>query len=154
MQDKLIFKVNLNKLEKFAKILSKHLSKGDCLALHGDLGAGKTTFTSFLVKALGIKEKISSPSFTLVNEYSSDNLIVNHIDAYRLAAQDDLGIEEFLTNSLVIIEWPENVSSFLPKKCLRISFKYLNDEEREISLEVPENYKQLIKELKEEIENY
>ncbi len=142
MQDKLVFKVNLNRLKEIANVLSKYLKEGDCLALYGNLGAGKTTFTSFLVKALNIEEKVSSPTFTLINEYSSSNMVIKHIDAYRLSMQDDIGIEEFLTNSLVIIEWPENLEKFLPSNHMKIFFEYSNDEERELTFKITGNYKQ------------
>lgn len=81
------------------------------LLLKGNLGAGKTTFTQFLLKKLGSKDEVSSPTYSIVNEYSSPKGKIFHFDLYRLKNIDevyDIGIEEYLDNSfLCIIEWPE-----------------------------------------------
>lgn len=81
------------------------------LLLKGNLGAGKTTFTQFLLKKLGSEDEVSSPTYSIVNEYSSPKGKIFHFDLYRLKNIDevyDIGIEEYLDNSfLCIIEWPE-----------------------------------------------
>lgn len=85
--------------------------KHNILLLKGNLGAGKTTFTQFLLKALGSSDEVNSPSYSIVNEYSTPQGKVFHFDLYRLKNIDevyDIGIEEYLDNAfLCIIEWPE-----------------------------------------------
>ncbi len=89
------------------------LKPGDIVTLNGDLGAGKTRFTCGAAKALGIREYITSPTFTIVNEYDSGNLLFYHFDLYRISSYEELseiGFEEYLEKQAVIfIEWAERV---------------------------------------------
>lgn len=100
---------------KIAFEFSKNLKKGDILALKGDLGVGKTAFTSGIVKGVGGTDCVSSPTFTIVNEYLKGNIPVYHFDLYRLNDEDDLydiGIDEYLYgNGICIFEWPEIVEN-------------------------------------------
>ncbi|MDP2630496.1 MAG: tRNA (adenosine(37)-N6)-threonylcarbamoyltransferase complex ATPase subunit type 1 TsaE [Candidatus Uhrbacteria bacterium] len=118
---------------RFAGQLVKELHGGDVLALQGNLGAGKTTFTQFLAKELGIKEQITSPTFVLMKLYTlpvSTNGITRlcHIDAYRLESSDELeaiGAQEYIgsPDTLSLIEWPEKVQGSVPKNAIWISFE-------------------------------
>ncbi|AZA75908.1 tRNA (adenosine(37)-N6)-threonylcarbamoyltransferase complex ATPase subunit type 1 TsaE [Chryseobacterium indoltheticum] len=85
--------------------------KHNILLLKGNLGAGKTTFTQFLIKNLGSKDEVNSPTYSIVNEYNSPKGKIYHFDLYRLKNIEevyDIGIEEYLDNAfLCIIEWPE-----------------------------------------------
>ena len=125
--------------EKVAIGLAITLRKGNAVALYGDLGSGKTTFTNFLVKALGLNARVQSPTFVIARKYKSDSLEVNHVDLYRLTSADeikDIGIEEILKEkgAITVIEWPELVEEFLPKNTIRIKFEYIDENSRKISI--------------------
>ena len=103
----------LEKLEDWQNVVNEILPKlkHPILLLKGNLGAGKTTFTQFLLKKLGSTDEVSSPTYAIVNEYDSPLGTIFHFDLYRLKTIDevyDIGIEEYLDNAyLCIIEWPE-----------------------------------------------
>lgn len=101
---------NINEWQKVVDSILPQL-KHNILLLKGNLGAGKTTFTQFLLKKLGSDDEVSSPTYSIVNEYNSPEGKIFHFDLYRLKNIDevyDIGIEEYLDNSfLCIIEWPE-----------------------------------------------
>ena len=103
--------------------LAGELSPGSVVALHGDLGAGKTCFVQGLAAALGIDEPITSPTYTLIGEYEG-RLPLHHIDLYRLSGPEEalgLGIEEYFdTNGITAIEWAERAEGILPPDLLHI----------------------------------
>ena len=112
------------------------------LALRGDLGAGKTTFTRELAKHLGVEEKVTSPTFVIMKVYQLlaeqkfRHLV--HIDCYRLESSselDHLGFEELVTDpeNLVVIEWPERVQDILPSNTKFIDFEFIDEFSRDIS---------------------
>lgn len=127
--------------------IGKKLEKGMCITLVGDLAGGKTTFTKGIGKALNIKEVINSPTFTILKIYDGD-LKLYHIDAYRLEGSEyDLGLDEYLDEGVMIVEWPVYYQDYLPNEYLEISFKYIDDNTREITLNpIGEKYKELVKE--------
>ena len=106
-------KFSINNLEEWNTVVQQILPeiKHPILLLKGNLGAGKTTFSQFLMRELGSKDEISSPTYSIVNEYDTPKGKVFHFDLYRLKSVDeayDFGIEEYLDNCyLSIIEWPE-----------------------------------------------
>lgn len=116
-----------------AKELARELRGGDVLALSGNLGSGKTTFTQGLARALGIVVNVTSPTFVLMNIYELLKPIngidgLCHIDTYRLESAQELqtiGAEEYIgrPDTLTIIEWPEKVKNLLPKDAIWISFE-------------------------------
>ena len=113
--------------------------KSNIIALIGELGAGKTTFTQGFAKGLGIKDRIISPTFVLVRQHKIPNSkgIFYHIDLYRLENPKDLkelGITEFWSNpeNIVLIEWAEKIKASLPKNTIWISFKSMSSNQREI----------------------
>ena len=115
--------------------LAKLLNKGSIITLKGDLAGGKTTFTKGIGKALNIKQIINSPTFNILKIYEGD-LPLYRIDAYRLeSCCYDLGISEYEDEGIMVIEWPEYYKDFLPSEYLEISFKYIDDNTREISFE-------------------
>jgi tRNA threonylcarbamoyladenosine biosynthesis protein TsaE len=109
--------------QNYAKKLAKSLKGGEIIALEGDLGAGKTTLIQYLAKALGVKEKVTSPTFVLMKiyeisnkKYGLRNLV--HVDCYRLDEPQELfylGIEEYLNkkDSIVAIEWADKIKKYL-----------------------------------------
>lgn len=106
---------------------------------HGDMGAGKTTFIKSLCEALGVKEAVTSPTFSIVNEYRGENVKIYHFDFYRLKNQTealDMGAEEyFYSDNYCFIEWPEKIPDMLPLHYINLSLKILNDGSREITVE-------------------
>jgi tRNA threonylcarbamoyladenosine biosynthesis protein TsaE len=119
--------------------LSSHLGAGDVLALFGDLGAGKTHLVKGICAGFGIPpEEVSSPTFTLVNEYRGAAVTVYHVDAYRIRSQAELyefGYEEyFFGDGLCLIEWPERVGTLLPENAIRLCIDHGGDDSRRISL--------------------
>lgn len=127
--------------------IGKKLQKGMCITLVGDLAGGKTTFTKGIGKALNIKEVINSPTFTILKIYNGD-LKLFHIDAYRLEGSEyDLGLDEYLEEGVMIVEWPVYYKDYLPDEYLEISFKYIDDNTREINFNpIGDRYKELIEE--------
>lgn len=108
---------------KIAQTFAKTLNPGDIVALLGDLGAGKTAFTSGIAAALGVKEQVVSPTFTIVNQYDGD-LTLFHFDAYRLenvAPSECDWMDDYLFGDGVsIIEWAQNIEAILPKGYIKI----------------------------------
>lgn len=113
---------NLSDTANLAFKIGKHLFPGAIITLEGDLGAGKTTFTQGLAKALNITKIVNSPTFTIIKEYDGD-LPLYHMDAYRLDDDlEDLGIDEyFYANGVCVIEWASKILSQIPDKRLHIN---------------------------------
>lgn len=110
----------------FARDFAKNLKKDDIIVLNGDLGAGKTKFTYGLLDYFGLGDEISSPTFTIVNEYQNEKIKIYHFDVYRLKNEDeflDIGGDEYFGNGLCIIEWGEIIKPILPYNTIFINFK-------------------------------
>lgn len=128
----------LSQADQEAEKLAKTLQGGEILALRGDLGSGKTTFTKALGKALGVRNTITSPTFVMMQEYqtgiktkSNEPVWLYHLDLYRTKNYKDvvaLGIEHYWGHpqTITVIEWAEKIESHLPKK--RIDLKFKRDE--------------------------
>ena len=116
----------------FAKNFAKNLSKDNIIVLSGDLGSGKTKFTQGILEFFGLDNEISSPTFTIVNEYKNKNISIYHFDVYRLNNEDDfwdIGGDEYFGNGICIIEWGEIIKPLLPPNTIWINFqKDENDE--------------------------
>mgnify|MGYP004642521013 FL=1 len=123
---------NSEETMNFASSLASKLNIGDVVVLSGELGAGKTKFTEGFLKYFGLDNEISSPTFTIVNEYKKDDLNIYHFDVYRLEDVDEfyaIGGEEYFASGICIIEWGEIIEDALPQNCIRIYFeKDLSDE--------------------------
>ncbi len=119
----------------YGRLFSKLLKGGDVVVLGGSLGAGKTTFAKGILKGLGWRKIVLSPSFTLIRQYPFRKLMVYHADLYRLnkASADNLGLEEFLyaPQALAIIEWGNKIIPELPS-FWEVRFSYVADEQRQI----------------------
>ena len=106
--------------EKIGEEFASKLVPGDVLCLYGDPGAGKSVFVRGLARGLGIKAYITSPTFTLVNEYDDGRIPLYHFDAYRLSdavTAEDSGLDEyFYYDGICAVEWPENIMDIIPGK--------------------------------------
>ena len=124
--------------EKVGEALGKILQPSSILAYEGDLGAGKTAFTRGLARGLGAKEQVTSPTYTIVNEYLSGRMPLFHFDMYRLASSDDLwdiGWEDYLERGGVCaVEWSENVAAAMEDP-ITVTIEKTGDERRTITIE-------------------
>ena len=122
--------------EKLAREFAKGLRAGDVVALVGDLGAGKTTFTKAAAEGLGVTEKLSSPTFTIVCEYESGRLPLYHFDVYRVNDEDELfeiGFDDYLHGKGVcLIEWANLVEDLLPENTIYVNLSYGSSENERI----------------------
>jgi tRNA threonylcarbamoyladenosine biosynthesis protein TsaE len=125
-------------------LLARELMPRTVVALYGELGAGKTEFVRGACAALGIETAdVSSPSFTIVNEYAGGRLPVYHFDAYRIKTSDEffeLGYEEYFGgDGICFVEWPERIESLLRGDVIRIRFEHVAPTERRISFVLEED---------------
>jgi tRNA threonylcarbamoyladenosine biosynthesis protein TsaE len=117
------------------------LGKGSVVALRGGLGAGKTCLAKGIARGLGIREELTSPTYTIVSEYAAGALPFYHIDAYRLEGDDDfqaLGGDEYLYGGgIAVVEWGDRIPASIPRSALIVSISILEDGRRGIDVEEP-----------------
>ena len=122
-----------------AKELAKELKPGDVVCLEGDLGAGKTTFTQGLAAALGVPGRVTSPTFCIVQEHQSPDVLLVHMDLYRLHGEEDveaIGWEDYLSRGAIIaVEWPERAGALLPSSAHHVAFHHKGEEKRRITID-------------------
>lgn len=126
--------------EAIAADLARTLRGGECIALNGDLGAGKTQFVRGLIQGLGGEgHAVSSPTFVLLNVYETPRLRVFHLDAYRVRGADDfdaIGFPELLEQGgVVVVEWADRVAALLPPTLIAIHMAHAGPEERILNIE-------------------
>ena len=131
---------NLEDTKDLAFKFASSLNGGEIVTLTGDLGAGKTTFTKSLALALGVKDDVTSPTFTLMNQYQGLKLKLYHFDMYRIEDITEIletGLTEYFGNSdaVCVIEWPQNISALLPKNLISINIEKLGEIERKFVIE-------------------
>ena len=118
------------------KKIAKDLKIGDVLVLSGDLGSGKTKLTEGILSFFGLADEISSPTFTIVNEYQTKSFPIYHFDVYRLNDSDEflaIGGDEYFEKGVSIIEWGEMIEDVLPEHYMKIAFERdLRDENKRI----------------------
>ena len=134
---------NLEEIDKVAGDFIQYISESDLqsniFAFYGKMGAGKTTFIKAICKALGVKDIVNSPTFTIINEYkSSRGFPIYHFDFYRinrLQEAYDIGVEEYFSgDGLCLIEWPEKIAEILPQDSISISITTNPDLSRTVSI--------------------
>ena len=123
------------------KILKRKGEAAFIVFLDGDLGTGKTTLVKEIIFALGVKEKVKSPTFTIIEPYELNNENIYHVDLYRIIDPTELeiiGLREYLNESkaIIFIEWPEKSYGYLKKFDLKISLKHLSENERKCRIEL------------------
>jgi len=112
--------------KKVAKEIARKIKEPTVIVLNGELGAGKTKFTEGFLSYFGLEKEISSPTFTIVNEYQNDKATIYHFDVYRLSDIDEfyaIGGEEYFSKGICIIEWGEIIKESLPKHYIKIEIK-------------------------------
>jgi len=123
--------------ENLAKKIASLLQGNEILALYGDLGAGKTAFTRGFADFFGLKDEVSSPTFSLVNEYEGTKFKIYHFDMYRISTIEDLestGFFDYLGKGVFIVEWSENIEKYLPSDAINISFQKTSENSRIINV--------------------
>lgn len=111
--------------KQYAKKIAENLKKGDVIVLSGELGAGKTKFVEGILSYFDLQNEISSPTFTIVNEYKNDKINIYHFDLYRLGdiyEFENIGGEEYFSKGICIFEWGELIEDILPNDYIKISF--------------------------------
>ena len=125
------------KTEELADKILKKLKIGDIIFLYGEIGVGKTTFIKYLINGFQKKNKlklteVTSPTFTLLNEYQINNIKINHYDLFRLKSLEEienLGLFENNKNLITLIEWPQIIKK-KPKNLIELNFKYEDDHQK------------------------
>ena len=129
--DKLIIK-DEKQTKKFGLLLADKLAPGSVVALIGDLGTGKTALTKYIAEGLGIKEVITSPTFTIVQEYHDGRIPLYHFDVYRINDVEEMyeiGYEEyFFGNGVCIVEWADLITEIMPEDAIVINITYGQNE--------------------------
>lgn len=123
----------------FAKNLAAKLKPKDIIVLTGELGSGKTKFVEGILSYFNLQDEISSPTFTIVNEYQTTKFPIYHFDVYRLSDNSEfyeIGGEEYFDNGICLIEWGELIKDALPKDFIHITFEKNNEKENYRTLNI------------------
>lgn len=131
---------SVDETKDFAKNFAKTLSGGTVLCMYGDLGAGKTAFVQGMAEGLLVGDYVSSPTFTIINEYEGE-LPLYHFDVYRISDSDEMyeiGYDEYInSDGICVIEWAELIEDILPDDRIKVTInKLIEDDDREIIIEV------------------
>lgn len=125
-------------MQNLGKAVAAVCTGGDIILLHGQLGAGKTTFSRGFIQGKGFKDRVKSPTFTLVEPYEFDDARIYHFDLYRLESMEELeliGWREYVSpQSICLIEWPEIIKAELPKQALSLHIDTLMHNKRRVTL--------------------
>ena len=136
MNNKIKFK--LSEINQTTKLITREISNFSVVLLRGELGSGKTTVISSILKELGVTENITSPTFSIVNQYKISGKKINHFDLYRVKSElelDVIGFDEYFDDfSISFIEWPEIAINRIYENYLDIYIKFIDDTTREITL--------------------
>lgn len=133
---------DFNEIEKTAKKFLEATGSDRIFAFSGELGAGKTSFITMLCKVLGASETVTSPTYSIIQEYkTNDNAIIYHIDLYRIKSKEeamDAGVEDcLLSNEICMVEWPERAPEIFPEKTIYSSFEILSETKRKLIIQLP-----------------
>jgi len=139
----------LHDTEHLAEILSKNLFPGFIIGLTGDLGSGKTTFTKYLAKHMGISDNLNSPTFTILKVYDHNPYNLYHMDVYRLEGIEyDYELDDFIySDGISVIEWYKYIEKMLPEEMLKISIKAIEFNLREIQIIGNGRYEEVVKDI-------
>jgi tRNA threonylcarbamoyl adenosine modification protein YjeE len=136
--------VDIAATDKLGRRIARELRTGDCVAMEGDLGAGKTTLARAILRELGIREVVPSPTFTLVQTYDAERLTVHHYDFYRIENEHEigeLGFDDALNEGAVLVEWPERAEGILPiATTLRVKLEPAGETTRQAHVSGPDRW--------------
>jgi len=137
INDKIVTSKSFLETEKLGRDFADYTKPGDVILLYGDLGSGKTTFVKGFLKGLEFSGGVTSPTFSLINEYEASKKVI-HIDCYReenLQRWINLGIEDYFNGAnIVIVEWPEILSDIIPDHAIKIKIRHIREDVREFAL--------------------
>ena len=133
---------DFNEIVKTAEKFIESTRLNKIFAFSGDLGAGKTSFITALCKVLGVAETVTSPTYSIIQEYKTrDNEIIFHIDLYRLKSKEeamDAGVEDcLLSDDICMVEWPERAPEIFPEKTIYTSIEILSETKRKLIVKLP-----------------
>jgi len=128
---------SLTEIDSVAKIILQEAGQSKCLAFFAEMGAGKTTVINSICKELGVVDTVSSPTYSIINEYrTADNQLIVHMDWYRLTDEDEAlnaGVEDYISSAhLCLIEWPQRAERLLPNGYTKIQLETVRETDRKI----------------------
>ena len=130
-------KYSLTDLAQAAKFVIEQ-SNTKTLLFYGNMGAGKTTLIKEICKQLGVNDRVSSPTFSIINEYEAENDIIYHFDLYRMEDEEEayqVGFEEYIDSGhWILIEWPDRLNRLMPEEANTITIEILHDNSRKVSI--------------------
>ncbi|MGZ4049628.1 MAG: tRNA (adenosine(37)-N6)-threonylcarbamoyltransferase complex ATPase subunit type 1 TsaE [Bacteroidia bacterium] len=136
------FIFDLNNIQNIAENFISLIGKYKIIAFSGELGAGKTTLIKAICKQLGVEESVTSPTYSIIQEYHSDNIIIYHIDLYRIKSIEeaiDAGIEDcFQSKDLCLVEWPEKAMLLFPAETVYASLQTVSNNVRKLIVQLPQ----------------
>ena len=129
---------NLEQTKDVATQFASALKEGDVVVLSGDLGAGKTTFTQFVFKSLGVEDVVNSPTFAVLKTYKGKEFTLNHFDTYRITVEEaiECGFDEVLSDRscITFIEWASMIEPLVPQNNIKVNIKIVDENTREIEI--------------------
>lgn len=135
-----LFTYDITEIDKASKIIIELIKQKNKVLFCGPIGSGKTTLIKNVMHNLGYNEHVSSPTFSVINEYALDNIVIYHMDLYRIKKEDELyeiGFEEYLKNgNLCLIEWPEIAIKMIDKDFIHIKLKEITKTKRSIEIKI------------------
>ena len=141
----MVFKVSTNSLIEFANNFWGLVKNANLFAFHGEMGSGKTTLITVLCKAKGVEELISSPTYSIINEYrfyeNGTEKKIYHLDLYRLNSMEEIiqaGVEDCIySGDICFVEWPEKIPGFLNENTVKVFIEIMGDTSRQVKIEMP-----------------
>ena len=141
----MVLKVSINDFIEFASNFWNFVKDAKLFAFHGEMGSGKTTLITVLCKAKGVEELISSPTYSIINEYrfyeNKTEKKIYHLDLYRLNSMEEIiqaGVEDCIySGDICFIEWPEKIPEFLNENTVKVFLEIMGDTSRQVKIEMP-----------------
>ena len=141
----MVFQVSRNALVEFATDFWDIVKDAKLFAFHGEMGSGKTTLITVICKAIGVEELISSPTYSIINEYrfyeNNTEKKIYHLDLYRLNSMEEIiqaGVEDCIySGDICFIEWPEKIPEFLNENTVKVFIEIMGDTSRQVKIEMP-----------------